>query len=135
LLKKEWRKADYETFRVMMQVVGRAETDVLRGSDMAQFPCRDLRTICQLWDRFTYGQFGFRAQMEVWRNEKPNWEMFGARVGWTKNGIWIDHNQVQYHEESPKGHFPGWGNGPWLVRSSSLFPALADRMTACKLDY
>ena len=133
LKQKEWRIADYETYRVMLQAVGRQEGDVLRTSDMAEFPCQDLTTLCRLWSQYTGDQFGFKAQVAVWERTKPNWERFGSEVGWTNNGLWIDHNKVQYHQDAPKGHFPGWGNGPWLVRSATLFPALAERVTACQI--
>ncbi len=134
LKQKEWRIADYETYRVMLKAVGRQEGDVLRTSDMAEFPCEDLTTICRLWSQYTGDQFGFKAQVAVWERTKPNWERFGAEVGWTNNGLWIDHNKVQYHQDAPKGHFPGWGNGPWLVRSATLFPALAERVMACRIS-
>lgn len=133
LKRGEWRMADYETFRVMVQAVGRQEGEVLRGSDMAEFPCADLKTICRLWSQHTGDRYGFKAQVLAWEQTKPNWERFAGEVGWTVNGLWIDHNKVQYHQDAPKGHFPGWGNGPWLVRSTSLFPALADRVIACRI--
>jgi len=51
----EWENADLETLRVMLQVADRSPN----------FPCFDLRTIDQLWVKYSNGRFGFSVQKRI----------------------------------------------------------------------
>jgi hypothetical protein len=115
-----WKEADQETTKVMLQVAGREREGRLRIEDIDNFPCEDLRTINQLWLDYSNGKFGFSVQKEIYEslggtreyNQKV-WEKFGNRVGWRKGGIfkdwrWLSYGQLTFNSAAPKAHLPGY---------------------------
>jgi predicted NACHT family NTPase len=62
----KWKEADEETDRLMLQVAGREQQGYLDLDDIRQFPCKDLRTIDQLWVQYSNGHFGFSVQKEIY---------------------------------------------------------------------
>jgi len=116
----DWKEADQETTKVMLQVAGREREGRLRIEDIDNFPCEDLRTINQLWLHHSNGKFGFSVQKEIYEslggtteyNQKV-WEKFGNRVGWRKGGIfkdwrWLSYGQLTFNSAAPKAHLPGY---------------------------
>ncbi|NES68857.1 MAG: GUN4 domain-containing protein, partial [Okeania sp. SIO2D1] len=59
LVNREWKEADEETARCIFKVAGLKENNSLRAEDIENFPCKDLRTIDQLWVEYSNGKFGF----------------------------------------------------------------------------
>ena len=58
-----WKEADKETRKVMLQVVSReSKRGWLKTEDIDNFPCEDLQTIDQLWLHYSQGKFGFSVQ-------------------------------------------------------------------------
>ncbi|WP_414585952.1 caspase, EACC1-associated type [Scytonema sp. PCC 10023] len=127
LAAQKWKEADYETYLVMLQAVGRKENDWIKREELLTFPCTDLRTIDQLWVKYSNGRFGFSVQKEIYLSVggKPDgkyyqeaWEKFGDRVGWRVQGNWIsDHDNVSFHASAPeKGYLPftSLGGGFWF---------------------
>ncbi|MFM6250457.1 MAG: GUN4 domain-containing protein, partial [Dolichospermum sp.] len=55
----KWKEADEETLRVMLVVAKREEEGWLDTESIDNFPCADLRTIDQLWVKYSEGRFGF----------------------------------------------------------------------------
>ncbi len=98
LLKAEnWREADQETASVMLKVANREEAGYLDVESINNFPCADLRTIDQLWVKYSNGNFGFSVQKRIYQSfsgtkeyDKKIWEAFGDRVGWRKEDNWLD---------------------------------------------
>ena len=142
---QNWRKADEETYMLMLTTVGKIQGDWFIGKDLENFPCEDLQTIDQLWVKYSNGKWGFSIQNQIWEkcssptdtiNKK--WIQFGDRIGWYKVGQWVDYNQLSFDltRQSPKGEFPAvavgwfWGFG----RSSILFTALAQRLVDCSIS-
>ncbi len=136
---QQWKDADRETYLVMLQVVERTDGDWLRIEDIQSFPCTDLRTIDQLWVKYSNGHFGFSVQKKIYLDcgENPNgsydknlWKKFGDQVGWTVNNTWISYPKVIFDTTSPKGHIPWWG-----VRRDLLkwFSSFASRLVKCNL--
>ncbi|NCT45877.1 MAG: hypothetical protein GPJ35_22790 [Microcystis aeruginosa G11-09] len=88
--------------------------DLLREEDIDNFPCEDLRTIDQLWVKYSGGRFGFSVQAKIYRelggtrqyNERV-WNAFGDRVGWRVNFSWIYYSDVTFDIKAPQGHLPG----------------------------
>ncbi|MDJ0773470.1 MAG: GUN4 domain-containing protein [Mastigocoleus sp. MO_167.B18] len=114
LYKNEWQKADEETLRVMLQVVGEEKQEYLDFEDIEKFSCEDLYIINLLWVVYSEGRFGFSVQQEIYKglcddaieHEKKEysekeydekvWDRFGEKVGWRrKDG-----------GDFPKGYFP-----------------------------
>ncbi|MBI4783819.1 MAG: GUN4 domain-containing protein [Oscillatoriophycideae cyanobacterium NC_groundwater_1537_Pr4_S-0.65um_50_18] len=114
----KWKEADQETAKKMCEVMGRQEEGWLRVEDIEQFPCTDLRTIDQLWVKYSQGQFGFSVQKKIYLDcgGKPDgkysgdkiWNEFGDRVGWRVKGEWIYYSDLTFDTSAKKGHLPIW---------------------------
>jgi len=112
LEQQQWKKADEET-RVVMLQVNRTKEGWLQVEDIDNFPCEDLRTIDQLWVKYSGGRFGFSVQAKIYRelggtrqyNERV-WNAFGDRVGWRVNKSWIYYKDVTFDLKAPLGHLP-----------------------------
>lgn len=114
----KWKEADQETAKQMCEVMGRQNEGWLRVEDIQQFPCADLRTIDQLWKKYSKGKFGFSVQKQIWKNcgspmeYNANWEKFGDRVGWRTKGIlglnkeWKSIKELTFDTSAPEGHLP-----------------------------
>lgn len=64
----KWGKADGETIRLLLKIVSRTQIGWLRRIDFDSFPCADLRTINQLWEGYSYKNFGFSVQKQIWES-------------------------------------------------------------------
>ena len=138
----KWQEADHETLAVMLQVCHQEEKGWLRAKDIPYFPCIDLRTIDQLWVKYSNGRFGFSVQKRIWQNVggKPNasWETycrFGERVGWRVRNRWLDEWNLTYTLGAPIGHLPALGEdrARITVHLRSLGDVLFSRLDACQL--
>ncbi|WP_318780879.1 caspase, EACC1-associated type [Dendronalium phyllosphericum] len=135
----QWKQADYETYLVMLQVVGREKDDWIREKELLNFPCTDLRTIDHLWVKYSNGRFGFSVQKEIYlsvggkpdgKYDEEAWEKLGDRVGW-RNGItWIDYDKVTFETSAPSGHLPANGGGRGVV---SRVSSLTSRLVKCNI--
>ena len=121
LATKKWREADEETGRVMLKVAGKEEEGWLNTENIDNFPCEDLRTIDQLWVKYSNGHFGFSVQKRIYQSlrgtreyDRSVWEKFGDQVGWRKNNRWTDYNDLTFSELAPKAHLPGGWLGGWV---------------------
>ncbi|MEH2260288.1 GUN4 domain-containing protein [Nostoc sp.] len=111
-----WKEADQETLAVMLKATGKEQQGWLDPESINNFPCTDLRTIDQLWVKYSNGRFGFSVQKRIWESVggNPNanydtWCKFGDRVGWRKGFInkgWKDSEDLTFHELAPAGHLP-----------------------------
>lgn len=125
LAAKNWKEADQETYRVMIQAVGKKESYYFTEREVLNFPCTDLRTIDRLWVKYSNGHFGFSVQKEIYlsvggkadgKYYKEAWEKFGDRVGWRVKNSWIYDRDVnnsfptiyylKVDTSSPRGNFP-----------------------------
>ncbi|MEG4801946.1 serine/threonine-protein kinase [Microcoleus sp. ARI1-B5] len=139
LAAKKWREADEETARVMLKVAGREKERGLNTESIDNFPCEDLRTIDQLWVKYSNGRFGFSVQKRIYKSlggtreyDSEVWEKFGDRVGWRKNNKWLYYKDLTFSEKAPEAHLPlrsgwvGWRLGVgWVV--------LFSRVETCRL--
>jgi hypothetical protein len=134
----KWKEADYETFLVMLQAVGRKEPDYIRLEELLNFPCADLRTIDQLWVKYSNGRFGFSVQKEIYLSVggKPDgkfdeeaWKQFGDRVGFRVKENWISYSEVIFDTTAPEGHLPLFGR----KRRKGNFSSLASRLVNCNI--
>ncbi|MCZ8129083.1 MAG: GUN4 domain-containing protein [Microcystis sp. LE19-114.1B] len=120
LKRQQWKQADEETATVMLQAANRTKEGWLREEDIDNFPCEDLRTIDQLWVKYSGGRFGFSVQAKIYRElyrelggtreyNRRVWDAFGDRVGWRVNNSWIYYKDVTFDLKVPLGHLP-WGS-------------------------
>ncbi|WP_346290897.1 caspase, EACC1-associated type [Sphaerothrix gracilis] len=140
LEQQQWKEADQETAKVMLQAAGRTKEGWLDAESIEQFPCADLRTIDQLWGKYSKGHFGFSVQKEIWLEVggKVDYETekkLGDRVGWRVKGQWISYDNVTFSTSAQEGHLP-WGVGVGIesfVWVELLFGVslLASRLVDC----
>lgn len=122
----EWEEADRETKAVMLKAAGREKEGLLDREAIEQFPGVDLRTIDQLWVKYSKGRFGFSVQKRIWKsvvrkqkadtetsgnqrvgaNEKEGVNQFGERVGWRVEGNWLNFTDLTFNLCAPEGHLP-----------------------------
>ena len=130
----EWQKADEETLKKMLEAAGRTEEGFLRSEDIDRFPCEDLRTIDQLWVKYSNGRFGFSVQKRIYESlggsrefDKIILEAFGDWLGWRVNNKELYYNELKFNTKAPWAHLPGevWvggvlGVGWWVLFFSRL---------------
>jgi len=119
LKNQQWREADTETYRLMITTVGKEDGQWFDRTDLENFPCEDLRTLDQLWVKYSNGKWGFSVQKRIWQEcgspMKCNndLEKLGDRVGWRKGGTWFVTAKLTYDlKKSLEGELPAPG---WLV--------------------
>ncbi|MFM2064847.1 MAG: Serine/threonine-protein kinase PknB [Cyanobacteriota bacterium] len=103
-----WEEADEETTRVMLLVAEREENGWLDNESVDKFPCEDLRTIDQLWVKYSDGKFGFSVQKHIYQSlggtiedNREVWEKLEEQVGWRNYERGITFNITE-----PQGHLP-----------------------------
>ncbi|WP_219726372.1 GUN4 domain-containing protein, partial [Cylindrospermopsis raciborskii] len=111
LKSQDFREADIETARVILAVANRQSVGWLRKEDAENFPCKELRTIDNLWLKYSQGKFGISVQQEIYKNlggtkqfDWNVWRSFGDRVGWRKQGSWF--RDLNFSLSAPTGHLP-----------------------------
>ncbi|MEG5135868.1 MULTISPECIES: serine/threonine-protein kinase [unclassified Microcoleus] len=146
LASEKWQEADHETKNKMLEAAGRTGERWFRIEDIDRFPCEDLRTIDQLWVKYSNGLFGFSVQKRIYESlggsgeyDQKIWEAFGDRVGWRVNRReWLYYNDLKFNTKAPQGHLPA---GVWSMRSGnsrvgdrwSWFSSLASRLVDCNI--
>ncbi|MBD1999088.1 GUN4 domain-containing protein [Leptolyngbya sp. FACHB-541] len=143
----DWRKADEETYLIMIYIIGKRRGDWFTEDELLRFPCTDLRTIDRLWVNYSHGKFGFSVQKQIYvdcgaklNGKYPGdriWEQFCDRTGWRWNNTYITPHHVTYDViTASQGHLPAFGmiGGFWLgVIGTEKFSSLALRLVDCKI--
>jgi hypothetical protein len=128
---KKWQEADQETYRVMLRAANRESQGWLNRESIDNFPCADLRTIDQLWIKYSQGHFGFSIQKQIWlkcggKVDGETEKKLGDALGWRENGRW-EFNIIYDPSESVLAHLPlglvqvGWSDFVWLGGVSLCF--------------
>jgi serine/threonine protein kinase len=150
LAQGEWKEADEETARVMLVVAKREKEGWLDDKSIDNFPCADLRTIDQLWVKYSDGKFGFSVQKRIYQGfggtreyNREIWEKFGDKVGWRKGGDWLYYKDITFDKKAPEGHLPTApplaagvlvsGRGGWVVVGEWSVSSLASRLVSCNI--
>ncbi len=128
----KWKEADQETFKVMLIAARREKEGWFDTNSIENFPGDDLRTLDQLWVKYSQGHFGFSVQKKIWLEVggKVDWDTeckLGDRVGWRKRRKgrkgWLEYDDLTFNLEAPRGHLPScarvfaWGGEGlgWVV--------------------
>ncbi|MBW4626716.1 MAG: GUN4 domain-containing protein [Brasilonema octagenarum HA4186-MV1] len=106
LVAKQWKEADEETAKVMLKAAEKEFLGYLHEDDIKNFPVTDLRTINQLWVKYSGGRFGFSVQKPIYLQVSKNYDQLGDRLGWKKGGQWLYWRSLNFSEQAPKGHLP-----------------------------
>ncbi|MFB2646240.1 GUN4 domain-containing protein [Raphidiopsis sp. BLCC-F218] len=120
---QNFRAADLETEKIMLAVANREKERWLRTEDAEKFPCKELRTIDQLWLKYSRGKFGISVQQKIYQSlggtreyNGDVWRSMGDRVGWRQGGQWLSYSDYNFSQTAPSGHLPGsvWVGGGWV---------------------
>jgi serine/threonine protein kinase len=146
----KWQEADEETAKKMLEVMKRNSFPFLRRKDIENFPCKDLRTIDQLWVKYSNGHFGFSVHARILEElggvgeeyDRHIWEQFGDRVGWRKKGKWLKYKDITFDNTAPLGHLPVGGAGLRRLTAELFdvgflvkrFSALVRRLAVCRIS-
>jgi hypothetical protein len=148
LVAKNWKEADLETEKRMLEVAGRESQGWLQVEDVENFPCQDLGTIDKLWVKYSDGKFGFSVQKQIYQDleifyqdlggtkdyDEKVWKSFGDKVGWRKGGSWLTLSNLgeDYHYI---GHLPIAPRmlGGFVVWRHRFFMILFSRAETCVL--
>ncbi|MDJ0903824.1 MAG: GUN4 domain-containing protein, partial [Xenococcus sp. MO_188.B8] len=119
LQNEQWKEANEETYRLIIQIAGKEEGQSLDSEDLENFPSEEFNTINQLWLSNSQGKFGFSVQKEIYEGlggtreyDEKVWNSFGDRVGWRKDENWVSYSDLVdiSLEEAKQGYFPTpWG--------------------------
>lgn len=116
----QWRDADLETRKLMLKAANRRKEQCwFREEDIKNFPCADLRTIDELWLKYSDGKFGFSVQKQIWESlgagiSDEAEEQLGDRLGWRSQGKWLYYPELTFDLTAPNGHLPSSvGGGRW----------------------
>lgn len=140
----EWKEADRETTNIILQVIGKDFWWKVTTSDVDNFPCDDLRTINQLWVKYSKGKFGFSVQKKIYIDElggtrnynREIWQEFCDRVGWRKAGKWLIYSNLTFEllDTTPRGHLPrNVVVGISTVSEGWKVFSLVQRLVTCKI--
>lgn len=123
----QWEAAAAETHHLIFEASLRNEyvtigEDLLSQQAVDSFPCKDLETIDQLWQKYSQGRFGFSVQNQIRQQRALNpqeltprqaareWRRFTQRVGWQH---WDDRQKslesakpIQQATDLPRGTLP-----------------------------
>ena len=96
----------------MLKVARQEKEGWLDTESIDNFPCEDLRTIDQLWVKYSNGKFGFFVQKQIYQSlggtrkyDRKIWEAFGDRVGWRQEGSWLYYEDLTFSLET---HYMGY---------------------------
>lgn len=111
---KEWRKADKETYRLMITAVGKDDGQGFSEDDFRNFPCDELLTIDRLWVKHSDGLYGFSVQKQIYEEcggkldftspTDDTWNKFCDRVAWKISTSYSDAFNKNVINNS--GHLP-----------------------------
>lgn len=121
----QWKKADKETYRLIVTAVDKEAGQVIDSKKMPGFPCEELLMLDNLWVKYSKGEFGFSVQknifvecegrLDTFENlnrggvtdiyyQEAVFLKFGDTISWRKNGKWTTPDM--FLGEMPKGHLP-----------------------------
>jgi hypothetical protein len=138
---ENWQEADQETKFIMLELCDRKQEGRLETNNLRTFPCPDLRTIDQLWVKYSNERFGFSVQQHIWQSiggnkgaDKEIWWRFGDRVGWRAGDEWIAYKDLTFTLKASQGHLPycrAWIEWGWPKHIVGRFDSLASRLVNC----
>lgn len=137
---KEWRKADKETYRLMITAVGKDDGQGFSEDDFRNFPCDELLAINHLWVEHSDGLYGFSVQKQIYMecggklnftySSNETWSEFCDRVAWKDDlGEYLfgysGFKIYGYKKFKNSGHFP--------TNSNPCREYLFSRIASCEL--
>nr|WP_238360865.1 GUN4 domain-containing protein [Iningainema tapete] len=116
LAAENWKEADQETMKIMLEIADREESGWLQKKDIQKFSDETLNTINKLWIHHSKGQFGFSVQAKIWLeckgepgkfNYTTYEKKFCVCTNWCVNGNWLKrYDNFKFSLDANKGHLP-----------------------------
>jgi len=139
LREKQWREADSLTLSIMLLASGGRY--VLSTSDVEKISCTDIRTVDELWFKYSNGHFGFSVQNEIGQEVRKDESAFYLRVGWKfkeqKSLLWRKYEEEVFVKDATfslqalKGHLP-WLNEEYNGETTLLFSYAPQDQLLCQ---
>jgi tetratricopeptide (TPR) repeat protein len=126
----KWEAANNETMNVLLVVSKSLATSQFDESTKSK-ACESVKQINYLWEYYSSGHFGFKAQYQVYTRSVSQ---FPERVGWVKDGNSYPLTILLFmQEKAPKGMLPAiWAaNCPTCVQTLSV--NYSQLMSDCQL--
>ena len=125
LSKQKWSDADLQTNYLIAEIIKTAKRKkphtFIELKYLTSFACQDIKTIDQLWQKYSEGRFGFSSQQQIWLTvndqgdfSTETWRNFATLVGWKQGDIanssgYLLYNQLTFDpQKAPMGHLPWW---------------------------
>ncbi|NES65994.1 MAG: hypothetical protein F6K24_12400 [Okeania sp. SIO2D1] len=125
-----WRQANETTRKIVLKAVKGEKEGFLTDKQIQNFPCQVLEIIDRLWVNYSGGHFGFSVQKRIFNECQKEPQIFGDRVGWRVQKLWISASQVVYTPaNTPEGHLP-WGIIPIVVMDNAALDAFVGGLRA-----
>lgn len=126
LKKKNWREANEETSRLLLEVFSSEKQGYLRIEEVRIFPCEVLCILDRLWRDNSNRKFGISIQVEIYKSlggkEEYNrqiWDNFFQKVGWMRNGNYIGIEYESINVDTLVGYLPNLAftvaDGNWNI--------------------
>ncbi|PSN17753.1 hypothetical protein C7271_16060 [filamentous cyanobacterium CCP5] len=135
-----WQEADEETEQVLLACWSQ-DMQPLTPEAAAQISCIDLRTIDDLWSRYSNGQFGLSVQWQIYTEQDSQPRSFQQAVGWQGTfGAFFNrprpYSELQFNLNAPRGHLPTWRWGSRSLEggyqvSEELLRRFMSRLSTC----
>lgn len=113
LQKQQWKQANQETERLMLQAARRRREGWLSHKAINQFPETDLQTLDLLWRHYSHNHFGFAVQKKIFATTGHKAPAFITKVAWPSNaglrgGAFLSEIpcELQFTVAAPAGHLP-----------------------------
>ncbi|MGC9524957.1 MAG: GUN4 domain-containing protein [Limnospira sp.] len=129
-----WREADLETTRVMLEIANQPNHDNLKPDEVMLFPCSALHLLDQLWLKYSDNQFGFSVQRQIYTQEGGTDDIsnidldllaqVGDRLGWRGENKWLPYEELNFSLSAPPGCHPSnWWRSAYGAKMAVYFLA------------
>ncbi len=131
LASHRWKAADTETWGVLCQALNQPRRRYLHPQDLTRLPCPDLRTLDQLWVKYSQGRFGLSIQARIYEKVEGDYGKFCDQIGWL---TYNPHNPsvgLKYSYSAPIGHLP---SRMWVISSGQWWQHIqivSERLAEC----
>ncbi|MEW6493431.1 MAG: GUN4 domain-containing protein [Cyanobacteriota bacterium] len=123
LAKQRLKAADRETSNKLLWLAKGKPDEYLPEGKMKKIPCKDLRTINNLWSVYSKGKYGFSVQRKLYEQiyeevsrqpktpsygvESEVYDRFARRVGWTvRDDARLKQDALIFNPRGGEGHLP-----------------------------
>ncbi|MTJ10719.1 GUN4 domain-containing protein [Anabaena sp. UHCC 0204] len=106
---EQWKQADLETVRIILEIAGQLERGWLTDDDIENFPSAELVAIDKLWLNYSEARFGLSIQKQIWQEVGEDYLELCDRVGWRLEDDWLDYEDLEFSKQAPMGHLPFGG--------------------------